>query len=156
MTVVNLRWVLLLAVLEVFRSLLLWAWRHFGTYRGNTRARDAITLMRMWLWLPVLFLALWLREPAALLLVVGYAWNPIFVHKYVVACRAPTLRLDGSRHLGASFELGYRIAVLGLMVALALSRARAYRPSQDDLQWGRKCTDRRLQRPLLSSGRGIR
>jgi hypothetical protein len=134
MTVANLRWVFRPAVLSLLFPLTLGlaAW---GTYRGGMRARDAITLMRMWLWLPVLFLALWLKEPAALLLVVGYAWTPIFVHRYVLTCLVPLSALMG---IGI-WELRWnsaRIAVLGLLVALALGRARVYRPSQDDLQWG--------------------
>ncbi|MFI5352589.1 MAG: hypothetical protein ACHQZS_06445 [Candidatus Binatales bacterium] len=91
--------------------------------------------MRMWLWLPVLFLTLWLKEPAALLLVVGYAWTPIFVHRYVLTCLVPLSALMGVGIWELRLNCA-RIAVLGLLVALALGRARAYRPSQDDLQWG--------------------
>ena len=134
MTVANLRWVFRPAVFSLLFPLTLGlaAW---GTYRGGMRARDAVTLMRMWLWLPVLFLAIWLKEPAALLLVVGYAWTPIFVHRYVLTCLVPLSALMG---VGIwELRLNWaRTAALGLLVALALGRARAYRPSQDDLQWG--------------------
>ena len=99
------------------------------------RAPEAASLILLWMFVPVVLLAMLVGKRIALLTILAYAWTPIFVERYVVTCLVPfcILIAFGIRELRPNSA---RLAALALFVALALAKVRAYQPTIDDMQWG--------------------
>jgi hypothetical protein len=107
----------------------------WGTIRMWRRAPEAASLTLLWMFVPVVLLAMLVRKSIAVLTILAYAWTPIFVERYFVTCLVPfcILIAFGIRELRPNSA---RLAALALFAALALAKVRAYQPTIDDLQWG--------------------
>jgi hypothetical protein len=127
----------------------------WGTIRMWRRDPEAASLALLWMFVPVVLLAMLVRKSIALLTILAYAWTPIFVERYFVTCLVPfcIFIAFGIRELPNSA----RLAALALFAALALGKIRAYEPTIDDpLQWGVQWREAAaIVEPELKEGRAV-
>jgi hypothetical protein len=136
-------------VLAVTLLLALW-----GAIRGSRKFPEAVAFTLAWLVVPLLPLALWLG-PIMLLAVTVYSWTPVFAHRWEFTCIVPLCILIGLgiREIPGSVA---RMAILGLVVALAGLRIHSYDPNSGDMEWGvqwRAVTEAAL--PELKAGQPV-
>lgn len=126
----------------------------WGVVRGWQRCSEGTGFTLVWMFVPLLPLALWLG-PVMLLVATVYSWTPVFAHRWVLTGLVPLCIFIG---IGIS-EIRpslLQIAVLALVVVLAGLRIYTYDPNAGDMEWGvqwRAATQAAL--PELKAGKPV-
>jgi len=97
----------------------------WGTIRGWRKARAAIWLILLWMWLPVLLLACSLGSVAPLLVIILSFWFPNFLQRYVLTCIVP-FSILAAVGIWQIRPTALRLGALTLFVGLALTRIASY------------------------------
>ncbi|HEY2663395.1 MAG TPA: glycosyltransferase family 39 protein [Candidatus Binataceae bacterium] len=120
----------------------------FGAVRRWTRDLEAIQLLLLWLWVPML-----------LELGLSYALKPLLLERYVLSCFVPLMTLAGLGIVevaalgGARDSRGswYLMAILAITIAVSIGHLAAYQNKFHDAQW-REATSSALSE---AGGRGL-
>jgi hypothetical protein len=90
-----------------------------GVVNGWRNGRTPTAFALVWMWTPVVLLALLVRAPIMLLSIAASAWYPLFFHRYVFACVVPFCILVALGVLNFRHIL-WRMATIAALAALSI------------------------------------
>ena len=111
----------------------------WGTIRCWREASQGVWFVLLWMWLPVVWLALSLHSMGPLFLVILSFWFPCAIQRYVLTCVVPFSILV-AMGIGRIRSNPARLCALALFVGLAMARVSSYyrSPWVGIGEWGRE------------------